>query len=127
MENTAAKMTQDIQTLKNNLQSINDATMTDYIQKYGRDLFIDTSLIDSIILKNSQDIESKTIEHGKDYNALETGVFVWVFIVFGFGFLFLAMDWIALIKNMPRLSLVNGILSFFFIAVSIILMAMKHG
>ena len=60
-------------------------------------------------------------------NALEIGVFVWVFLSFAIGLLFLILNCVSMSKNWAGVSLANGLISFFMIGVTIALVAMKHG
>lgn len=60
-------------------------------------------------------------------NNLEIGVFVWVFLTFAIGFLVLILNCVSMNKDWASVALLNGLVSFFMIGVTVVLVAMKHG
>ncbi|CDW87848.1 UNKNOWN [Stylonychia lemnae] len=123
----ANQMQTNVQTLKSNLITLNDAQLQDYIQKYGVKMSFDINSLNNNVIPEAQNILTQSEGNADKMKSLEIGVFVWVFITFGFGLLFIILSCISLSKNWQRVALFNGIFSFFIIATTVSLVAMKHG
>eukprot|EP00347_Sterkiella_histriomuscorum_P000404 403375994 len=127
IDSQANQLANNLQTLRQNLQTLNDASLQDYIQKYKVKMNFDVNLIDSQVTPDVNIIQSNSQGNQKKMNALEIGVFVWVFLSFAIGLLFLILNCVSMSKNWAGVSLANGLISFFMIGVTIALVAMKHG